>query len=79
MAKWMDAEGIKWDRSKKRHMFRWIDTNGDERKYFPDFYLPDFNIYLDPENDYYLQRNLLKLKYVMDTHKVKIFYGGVDG
>ena len=79
LAKWMDAEGIKWDRSRKRHMFRWIDANGDERKYFPDFYLPDFNVYLDPKNDYYLQRDLPKLKYVMNTHKVKIFYGGVDG
>jgi hypothetical protein len=79
LAKWMDAEGIKWDRSRKRHMFRWIDASGDERKYFPDFYLPDFNVYLDPKNDYYLQRDLPKLNYVMDTHKVKIFYGGVDG
>ena len=78
IAKWMDAEGIRWDRSKKRHMFRWVDGCGDERKYFPDFYLPDFDVYLDPKNDYYLQRDLPKLKYVMDAHKVKIFYGRVD-
>lgn len=78
LARWMDEKGIKWDRSYKRHMFRWIDANGDERKYFPDFYLPDLNVYLDPKNNYYLKRDLSKLKYVMDTHKVKIFYGEVD-
>ena len=78
IAKWMDTEGIRWDRSKSRHMFRWIDSNGDERKYFPDFYLPDFGVYLDPKNDYYLQRDLPKLKYVMDVHKVKILYGQVE-
>jgi len=77
LAKWMDSEGIKWDRSRKRHMLIWVDENGDERKYFPDFYLPDLNIYLDPKNDYYLQRDLPKLKYVMNAYNVKIFYGDV--
>lgn len=78
VAKWMDDVGIKWDRNRKRHMFKWIDEFGNERKYFPDFYLPQYNIYLDPKNDYYLQRDIPKLKYVINKYGIKLLYGNVD-
>ena len=48
------------------------------RKYFPDFYLPTLDVYLDPKNDYYLKRDLPKLKQVIDKYKIKLFYGQVD-
>jgi len=41
-------------------------------------YLPDYNVYLDPKNDYYLQRDLLKLTQVIDKYKIKLFYGKVE-
>ena len=78
IAKWMDERGITWERSRKKHMFWWNDEYGNKRKYFPDFYLPDLNVYLDPKNDYYLQRDLFKLTQVMDTFKIKLFYGSVE-
>jgi hypothetical protein len=78
IAKWMDEKGIKWDRSRKRHMFQWVDNDGDTRKYFPDFYLPDLDIYLDPKNDYYLDRDMPKLKQVIDTYGITLFYGQVE-
>jgi len=78
IAKWMDEHKIKWDRSRKRHMFKWVDNDGNERKYFPDFYLPEMNVYLDPKNDYYLERDLPKLKYVINKYRITLFYGGVD-
>lgn len=78
LAKWMDDQNIKWDRSKKRHMFWWVDSEGNNRKYFPDFYLPDYGVYLDPKNAYYLKRDLPKLKYVIDTYGITLFYGNVN-
>ena len=79
LAKWMDEKKIEWDRSKKKYMFWWKDENGDERKYFPDFYLPKLNIYLDPKNDFYLQRDLPKLKYVIRAHQINLVFGNLDG
>ena len=78
IAKWMDSKKIKWYRSKKRYMFWWMDENNNKRKYFPDFYLPTLDVYLDPKNDYYLKRDLPKLKQVIDKYKIKLFYGQVD-
>ena len=59
-------------------MFWWMDENNNKRKYFPDFYLPTLDVYLDPKNDYYLKRDLPKLKQVIDKYKIKLFYGQVD-
>ena len=78
IAKWLDDKNIKWDRSRKKYMFRWKDSLGNERKYFPDFYLPDYNIYLDPKNAYYLERDLQKLKYVIDSYRITLYYGSVE-
>ena len=78
LAKWMDNRKIKWNRNKKRYMFWWIDENGNRRKYFPDFYLPDYKVYLDPKNAYYLKRDLPKLQYVINTYNIILFYGNVE-
>lgn len=43
-AKYLDANNIKWLRCKKQ--FRY-DFLGKERKYTPDFYLPDTNEYIE--------------------------------
>jgi len=65
IANWMDVNCISWERSRKLHMFWWVDENGDKRKYFPDFYLPKYNVYLDPKNDYKLSKDLYKLNKVI--------------
>jgi hypothetical protein len=47
VAKSLDDNSIKWERP---HIgFKWTDEG---RKYYPDFYLPDFDVYLDPKNSY---------------------------
>jgi len=46
----LDALNIIWVRPTEP--IKWTDKNGAERNYFPDFYLPDYNIYLDPKNPY---------------------------
>ena len=47
LAKKLDADGIKWIRP---NPIVYVDKLGLNRHYFPDFYLPDYNLYLDPKN-----------------------------
>lgn len=48
LAKRLDELSIRWVRPEQP--IKWIDTDGVERNYFPDFFLPDFDLYLDPKN-----------------------------
>ena len=65
VAKSLDANNIKWERCKR---FPYV-VNGKLHYYTPDFYLPDYNIYLDPKNDFLLNNINPKLGY---TDKFKI-------
>jgi hypothetical protein len=47
LAKRLDEQGIKWERPEP---IKWIDENGYTHNYFPDFFLTDYNLYLDPKN-----------------------------
>lgn len=42
-AKWCDAHEIEWERPIKGFEYEW---NGN-RIYYPDFYLPEFDIYIE--------------------------------
>lgn len=59
LAKRLDYLKIKWVRPTP---VRWKDEQGTYHNYFPDFYLPDYNLYLDPKNPHArrVQRNKLK-------------------
>lgn len=54
--------GIKWVRPKH------LKYNG--RKYFPDFYLPDLDIYLDPKNDFKAIQDREKINAVIEQNSV---------
>ena len=43
-AQYLDNHNIKWERPKK--MFNYIFEN-ENHKYLPDFYLPDYNLYIE--------------------------------
>jgi hypothetical protein len=43
----LDEVNIKWIRPEP---IKWKDSNGYEHNYFPDFYLTDYDLYLDPKN-----------------------------
>lgn len=45
----LDELNFKWIRP---NPINYIDKEGKNRKYFADFYLPDYNLYLDPKNSY---------------------------
>lgn len=47
----------------------YIGDDGKQRTYFPDFYLTDYDIYLDPKNNFLLSE---KYKYHGLTAKEKI-------
>lgn len=47
LAKRLDDLNIKWIRPGP---IKWIDKQGISHNYFPDFYLPDYDLYLDPKN-----------------------------
>ena len=48
VAKSLDENKIKWERPAP---FQY-EMNGEQHRYYPDFYLPDYNVYLDPKNDF---------------------------
>jgi len=59
VAKILDDHNIKWIRPK---FLPWMDDDGKEHHYFADFYLPDFDLYMDPKNDYCFKIQDYKIK-----------------
>lgn len=70
VAKDLDLNNIRWIRPK---YLKWIDSKNESHKYFPDFYLIDFNIFLDPKNDFIILRDQDKIDRVINQNKVKLF------
>jgi len=58
LAKLLDENSIKWIRPKS---IPWIDKKGIKHNYFPDFYLLDYDVFLDPKNDYVIETQKEKL------------------
>jgi hypothetical protein len=71
LAKMLDANNIKW--IKPITAIAWMDSTGKSRKYFPDFYLPAFDLYLDPKNPYAIKQQQEKLTYVVQH--IRLLYG----
>lgn len=65
----LDNNGIKWTRPK---FIEWIDDNKLSHRYYPDFYLCDFDIYLDPKNYFLQKKDRLKIELVQKQNNVKI-------
>jgi len=78
VAQSLDAHNIIWTRPST---FSYIDPFGKWRKYRPDFYLPDFQVYLDPKNDFLIHNenpalgfsDKEKISIVARTHNIRIF------
>ena len=49
LAQRLDELKVRWERPAP---LKWKDAKGYTRNYFPDFYLPDYDLYLDPKNPY---------------------------
>jgi len=59
----LDATDVAWDRPSP---IKWIDERGASHNYFPDFYLPEYDVYLDPKNPYAIKSQLGKLSCLKD-------------
>lgn len=69
----LTENNIEWTRPK---FIKWIDSEGKTRRYFPDFYLPRFDLYLDPKNPYCMKQDEEKMMKVME--KINIIFGDKD-
>jgi hypothetical protein len=59
LAKRLDDLKIKWERPSP---LSWKDDQGIMHHYFPDFYLPAYNLYLDPKNPAAVYAQKMKLE-----------------
>ena len=81
LAQSLDKNNIKWERPSR---FKYYDLNNKLHYYTPDFYLPDYNIYLDPKNDFLINNinpklgysDKDKIKWVMEQNKIKVLILG---
>lgn len=77
LAKNLDENQIKWNIPNR---FNYVDKFGKRRTYTPDFYLPEYDIYLDPKNWFLINNinpslgfsDLEKIKWVMEQNGVRI-------
>lgn len=73
----LDKNKIKWSRPKPL-LYR---LNDEEHRYYPDFYLDDFDVYVDTKNDYLINHvnpkygitDVEKISLVMQQSGVKIY------
>lgn len=63
----LDFLNIKWE--KVRTGYKWND-NGKIRRYVPDFYLPEYNLFLDPKNDYLIKQDKRKILSAMEINNI---------
>lgn len=71
LAKYLDQHNISWIRPLKSIV--WFDKACKPHKYFPDFYLPDYNVYLDPKNPIVISKQQEKLEIV--SKMITLVYG----
>ena len=66
---------LKWIHKRKEVLLFWYDENNKKRRYYPDFYLPDYNVYLDPKNPYKISLDQYKLDAVIENNNIELIYG----
>lgn len=77
LAKDLDLNHVLWEKPKR---FSYKDNNGRDHHYTADFYLPEYDIYLDPKNDYLIENinpilgysDLQKILWVQQQNNVKV-------
>ena len=64
----LDESGISWTRPKPVM----YNDNGQTRRYYPDFYLPEYDCYLDPKNSFVAKRDERKLSLVREQNNINL-------
>jgi transposase len=70
LAENLDKNKINWQRPKR---FYWFDSTGKKRHYTPDFYLVDYDVYLDPKNDYLIIQDKEKIETCSLQNNIKVY------
>lgn len=70
LAKRLDNLNINWVRPGP---LKWIDKENKVRNYFPDFYLLDYDLYLDPKNPAAYKQQIEKVNWLKNNIKNLIF------
>lgn len=70
LAKRLDELNIEWHRPK---FLIWEDNKNIKHHYFPDFYLPKYNLYLDPKNPQAAKVQSEKIKVLRNSYSNLIF------
>ena len=68
VAKELDDHNITWVRPK----YLPYTLNNKSKKYFPDFYLVEQDVYLDPKNDYLITQDARKIQQVIRENNVRV-------
>lgn len=74
LAVWLDSHNITWSRPKSP--LEWVDQEGVIRNYYPDFYLPDLDVYLDPKNPYLM--SISRAKFEACSKKASLIWGDLE-
>jgi len=69
LAQSLDKFNINWIRPKYLN----YTLNNKRKSYYPDFYLPDYDVYLDPKNDYQRLQDAAKIAAVIYEHNIRLF------
>lgn len=77
IAKWLDSNNIKWIRDRKINL-NYKDKEGKIRRYIPDFYLEDMNVYLDPKNKRVVKMQEYKISQVLKENNINLIYGEIE-
>jgi hypothetical protein len=65
LAEELDNNGVEWIRPES---LPWIDADGINHNYFPDFYIPLWDVYLDPKNDWVIKSQAHKLQCLSEQY-----------
>jgi hypothetical protein len=68
-AKLLDYANIKWNRPKK---ILWVDDVGVQHRYYPDFFIEEFNCYIDTKNDYLAEKDKRKIELVSKQNNIVV-------
>lgn len=73
VAEKLDELKIEWERPDP---VIWNDSKDEPHYYYPDFFLPNYDLYLDPKNPYCMNRDEEKMKKV--SQKLDIEFGSLE-
>lgn len=68
LANRLNSLSIKWERDTGKHRLTYADINGEERKYYPDFYLPDYDLYVEVKG-YWTSETRQKMNSVIERNE----------